>query len=41
MPPWGPVLGTKRISEVVAYVLSHHEPGEPIEIVNSPAAGVK
>ena len=41
MPPWGPVLGTKKISEVVAYVLSHHTPGEPIEIVNSPAAGVK
>jgi cytochrome c oxidase cbb3-type subunit 3 len=41
MPPWGPVLGTRRISEVVAYVLSHHEPGEPIEIVKSPAAGVK
>jgi len=41
MPPWGPVLGTKKISEVAAYVLSHHEPGEPIEIVSSPAAGVK
>jgi len=41
MPPWGPVIGTKKVSEVVAYVLSHHEPGEPIEIVNSPAAGVK
>ena len=41
MQPWGPVLGTKKISEVVAYVLSHHEIGEPIEIVNSPAAGVK
>jgi len=41
MPPWGPVLGTRKISEVVAYVLSHHEPGEPIEIVNSPAAGMK
>jgi len=41
MQAWGSVLGTKKISEVVAYVLSHHEPGEPIEIVNSPAAGVK
>lgn len=41
MQPWGPVLGTKKISEVVAYVLSHHTEGEPIEIVNSPAAGVK
>ncbi len=41
MQPWGPVLGSKKISEVVAYVLSHHEPGEPVEIVYSPAAGVK
>ena len=41
MPPWGPVLGAKNVSEVVAFVLSHHEKGEPIEIVNSPAAGIK
>jgi len=41
MPPWGPVLGTKKVSEVVAYVLSHHQEGEPIEIVDSPAAGIK
>jgi len=41
MPPWGPILGTKRITEVVAYVLNHHTPGEPIEIVPSPAPGVK
>ncbi len=41
MPSWGPVLGTKRITEVVAYVLSHHTPGEPIEIVSSPSPGVK
>ena len=41
MPPWGSVLGTRRITEVVAYVLSHHEPGEPVEIVASPAPGVK
>lgn len=26
MPPWGPVLGDKKIVEVVAYVLSHHQP---------------
>ena len=26
MPAWGPVLGTKKVSEVVAYVLSHHQP---------------
>lgn len=30
MPTWGPVLGPKRIAEVVAYVLSHHREGEPI-----------
>lgn len=41
MQPWGSILGTKKISEVVAYVLSHHTEGEPIEIVNSPAPGVK
>ncbi|HNC24727.1 MAG TPA: cbb3-type cytochrome c oxidase N-terminal domain-containing protein [Opitutaceae bacterium] len=32
MPPWGPVLGPKKISEVVAYVLSYHQEGEPIEV---------
>ena len=31
MPQWGPVLGPKKISEVVAFVLSHHQEGEPIE----------
>ncbi|MFT3782104.1 MAG: cbb3-type cytochrome c oxidase N-terminal domain-containing protein [Nibricoccus sp.] len=41
MQAWGPVLGTKKISEVVAFVLSHHTEGEPIEVVESPAAGVK
>jgi len=30
MPTWGPVLGAKRITEAVAYVLSHHKEGEPI-----------
>jgi cytochrome c oxidase cbb3-type subunit 3 len=30
MPTWGPVLGAKRITQVVAYVLSHHQEGEPI-----------
>jgi cytochrome c oxidase cbb3-type subunit 3 len=29
MPTWGPVLGSKKIGEVVAYVLSHHKEGEP------------
>ncbi len=32
MPPWGPVLGPKKISEAVAYVLSYHQEGEPIEV---------
>lgn len=32
MPAWGPVLGSKKISEAVAYVLSHHREGEPIEV---------
>lgn len=41
MPPWGPVLGARKVSEAVAYVLSFHEKGEPIEIVKSPAAGIK
>lgn len=31
MPTWGPVLGPRKISEVVAYVLSHHHEGEPIK----------
>lgn len=32
MPAWEPVLGQKKSAEVVAYVLSHHQPGEPITI---------
>ncbi|HTT58398.1 MAG TPA: cbb3-type cytochrome c oxidase N-terminal domain-containing protein [Opitutaceae bacterium] len=39
MPTWGPVLGTKKITEVVAYILSHHTPGEPVVIVPSPVPG--
>ncbi len=30
MPAWEPVLGQKKSAEVVAYLLSHHQPGEPI-----------
>lgn len=30
MPTWGPVLGAKKISEAVAYILSKHTEGEPI-----------
>jgi len=32
MPTWEPVLGQKKTAEVVAYVLSHHQQGEPITI---------
>ncbi len=40
MPTWGPVIGQKKAAEVVAYVLSHHTEGEPIEVQTSftPAA---
>lgn len=36
MPTWGPILGQKRIAEVVAYIYSHHHEGEPI--IAAPAA---
>ena len=32
MPAWEPVLGQKKSAEVVAYLLSHHQKGEPITI---------
>ncbi|PAW75498.1 MAG: hypothetical protein B9S32_17785 [Verrucomicrobia bacterium Tous-C9LFEB] len=32
MPAWGPLLGAKRVNEVVAFVLSHHKKGEPMVI---------
>lgn len=28
MPSWGPVLGAKKASEVVAFILSKHQPGK-------------
>lgn len=32
MPTWGPVLGPKRIGEIVAYIFSLHQEGEPIVV---------
>lgn len=31
MPAWGPVLGAKKVSELAAFILSHHQENEPIE----------
>jgi cytochrome c oxidase cbb3-type subunit 3 len=39
MPAWGPVLGARKVNELVAYVMSHHKEGEPITIVPSAAPG--
>lgn len=35
MPAWEAVLGQKKTAEVVAYVLSKHEPNEPIVVEQS------
>ncbi|MBA4138323.1 MAG: cytochrome C oxidase subunit III [Opitutus sp.] len=32
MPAWEPVLGQKKTVELVAYILSHHQAGEPITV---------
>ncbi len=32
MPAWEPVLGQKKVTEVIAYILSHHKPDEPITV---------
>jgi cytochrome c oxidase cbb3-type subunit 3 len=40
MPAWGPILGAKKIAGVVAFVLHHHQPGEPVVIVPSPTPGM-
>lgn len=37
MPTWAPVLGAKKVSEVVAFVLSKHDRTEP-EMLGGPAA---
>jgi len=36
MAPWGPVIGAKKTAEVVAYILSHHQEGEPITVQTNP-----
>lgn len=35
MPTWEPVLGQKKVAEVVAYVLSKHKKGEEITVEES------
>jgi len=32
MPSWEPVLGQKKTAEVVAFLLSHHQKGEPVTV---------
>lgn len=32
MPAWEPQLGIKRVVEVVAFIMSHHQEGEPITV---------
>lgn len=39
MPTWGPVLGPKKVSEVVAYIMSKHQEGERIT-APAPAAPI-
>ncbi len=39
MPAWGPVLGTKKITELTAYILSKHKEGDPIVLEQPKAAG--
>lgn len=42
MPPWEPQLGLQRVVEVVAYILSKHEKGEPVKLAtDSPLHGQK
>jgi len=41
MPAWGPVLGKMRVTQVAAFVMSHHAEGDAIRLVpsGSQAAG--
>jgi mono/diheme cytochrome c family protein len=32
MPTWGPVLGSKTITALVAYIFSYHREGEPVMV---------
>lgn len=32
MPAWEPVLGTRRVVEVVAFIMSHHQEGQPVTL---------
>jgi cytochrome c oxidase cbb3-type subunit 3 len=42
MPGWAPILGTAKVGEITAYILSYHSEGEPVEKVAgwSPPSGV-
>lgn len=39
MPPWGSIIGAKKVAEVAAVVLSKHREGESIEHTSEPRPG--